>query len=363
MGKLAKAADHRGETSTGRPSRRPISSVARIGAAALWFVVSIGIAGVAYAQDVVITTTGERLVGEIKSVEKDVLTLETGYSDSDFRIKWDKIAAIESNRQFLVETFDGRRVSGSLKPDPEKKPVVQIAETSVQLKDVSAVQPFERTFWSRFDTAVDFGYSMTRANSAKQLSLGGNLSYRDDRYVDVVLANVFRSSQENAPETQRWDLGNDFRRLLGNRWYINTTQDFLNSEEQGLDLRTTIGGGAGRYLTRSSSQYLALGAGLAWTNENFTDPVLPTKDSAEAYLGTEFMTEKLKITDLITRLTYYPSLTISGRYRLAYRFDLDFNLPGDWYFRFGLFDNYDSKPPEGLSTNDYGWSNAFGFKF
>ena len=76
---------------------------------------------------------------------------------------------------------------------------------------------------------------MTRANSAKQLSLGTNLSYRDEKHVDVLLANVFRSSQENAPETQRWDLGNDFRRFLGTRWYVNTTQDFLNSEEQGLE--------------------------------------------------------------------------------------------------------------------------------
>jgi len=36
-------------------------------------------------------------------------------------------------------------------------------------------------------------------------------------------------SQENAPETQRWDLSNDFRRFLGTRWYVNTTQDFLNN--------------------------------------------------------------------------------------------------------------------------------------
>ena len=181
-----------------------------------------------------------------------------------------KIASIESKRQFLVETFDGKRLSGSLKPDPDKKPVVQVAETSVPLPEVSAVQPFERTFWSRFDTALDFGYSMTRTNSAKQLSLGTNLSYRDERYVDVLFANVFRSSQDNAPETQRWDLGNDFRRLLGSRWYVNTTQDFLNSEEQGLDLRTTIGGGGGRYLLRSSSQYLALGAG--WRGPMRTTP-------------------------------------------------------------------------------------------
>jgi hypothetical protein len=113
--------------------------------------------------------------------------------------------------QFLAETFDGKRVSGSLKPDPGKKPVVQIAETSVPLPDVSAVQPFERKFWSRFDAGLDFGYSMTRTNSAKQLSLGGNLSYRDEHHVDVLFANVFRFSQENALETQRWDLGNDFR--------------------------------------------------------------------------------------------------------------------------------------------------------
>jgi len=327
------------------------------------FALFIGSAAVAGAQDVVITTTGERLVGEIKKIEKDVLTLETGYSDADFKIEWDKIASIESARQFVMETFDGRRVAGSLAPDPDKKATVQIGGMGVPLAEVSALQPFERKFWSRFDTALDFGYSLTRTNSAKQLSLGANVSYRDQRYVDIAFANVFRSSQDNAPETQRWDVANDFRRLLGNRWYVNTTQDFLNSEEQGLKLRTSVGGGGGRYLTRTSSQYLALGGGVAWTNENYTDATLPAKDSAEAYLGTEFMTEKLKITDLITRFTYYPSLTISDRFRLAYRFDLDFNLPGDWYLRFGLFDNYDSLPPAGFSKNDYGWSNAFGFKF
>ena len=341
-----------------------MGSIARRRIAALALAMFIGGAGTAYAQqDVVITTSGDRLVGEIIKVEKDILTFSTPYSDVDFKIEWDQIAAIESKRQFLVETFDGRRLTGSLTLDPSKKPVVVVAGTSVSLADVSMVQPFERTFLSRFDTALDFGYSMTKANSAKQLSLSTNLSYRDERYVDVAFASIFRNSQANAPETQRWEVGNDFRRLLGARWYVNTTQEFLNSEEQGLDLRTTIGGGGGRYLTRTASQYLAVGGGIAWTNENYTDQALAAKDSAEAYLGTEFMTEKLKITDLVTRFTYYPSLTIDDRYRLTYRLDLDFNLPGDWYFKVAVFDNFDSQPPAGFSKNDYGWSNGFGFKF
>ena len=204
---------------------------------------------------------------------------------------------------------------------------------------------------------------MTQANEAKQLTIGGNMLYRDDNVIDTLLGNIFKSSQSNAPETQRWNLGNDFRYLLGDRWYANTTQDFLNSDEQSLDLRTTIGFGGGRYLLRSPSQYLAVGGGLAWTREDYTDPAIETQDSTEAYLGTEFMTEKLRIADLVTRFTYYPSLTIDDRYRINYTFDLDFNLPGDWYIRTSLFENYDSQPPAGLSKNDWGWSNAFGFKF
>jgi hypothetical protein len=347
-----------------RPDSGPRSSItwARPLVASLTLLLST--TGAAYAaRDVVVTTSGDRLVGEIKKVEKDVLTFETDYSDSDFKLKWEKIASIQSDRQFLIETFDGRRLSGTLKPEGDKKAAVQVAETSVTLPAISAAQPFERSFLSRFDAGFDLGYSMTRANSAKQFSFGGNLSYRDQQNLDSMFTNMFRSSQENAPDTSRWELGNDFRHLLGERWYVNTTQDFLSSDEQQLRLRTTIGGGGGRYLLRSSSQYLLAGGGLAWTNEQYTDDLAPSKDSGEAYAGTEFMTERLKVFDLLTRFTWYPSLTVSGRQRVNYKLDIDFNLPGDWYWRIGLFENYDNRPPSGLSKNDYGWSNAFGLKF
>jgi hypothetical protein len=48
---------------------------------------------------------------------------------------------------------------------------------------------------------------------------------------------------------------------------------------------------------------------------------------------------------------------------LTYRFDPDFDLPRDFFLRFGLLDNYGNQPPEGFSKNDYGWSNSFGFTF
>jgi len=106
--------------------------------------------------------------------------------------------------------------------------------------------------------------------------------------------------------------------LLGSRWYVNTTQDFLNSDEQALDLRTTIGGGGGSYLLRSSSQYLALGGGLAWNNERYTDPLVPTENSAEAYLGSEFMTERMEFRRPAHQADLLSQPDDQRRYRLNY---------------------------------------------
>jgi hypothetical protein len=115
--------------------------VHRLARIALWLMMFAGSSGVAYAaKDVVVTTSGDRLVGEIKSIEKDVLTIETDYSDADFKIKWDKIASLESDRQFLVETFEGKRLSGALKADAQKKAAVVVADSDVRLPDVSMVQ-------------------------------------------------------------------------------------------------------------------------------------------------------------------------------------------------------------------------------
>jgi hypothetical protein len=86
-----------------------LESSRRVGRVALWIALITCRAVVAgAADDVVTTTTGERLVGEIQKLEKDVLTFSTGYSDSDFAIEWDKVVSLESGRQFLVETLPHR---------------------------------------------------------------------------------------------------------------------------------------------------------------------------------------------------------------------------------------------------------------
>jgi hypothetical protein len=92
----------------------------------------------------------------------------------------------------LVEPFDGRRLSGSLIPDPSKQPAVHVADAMVKLPDLSVAEPFERTFWSRFDAGFDFGYyGWSNAFGAEVLiNPGRHHATREDGPSQVTCASV-----------------------------------------------------------------------------------------------------------------------------------------------------------------------------
>lgn len=329
----------------------------------LWSVFLVLPAIAVAADDVVVLSNGDQLHGEIKKLTKEVIVISTDYSDEDFKVKWEKVTRIESKRTFLVEKFSGDRVAGPIKADEAQPSEAVVGSEKVPLKDIAFVRPFEQTFWSRLDAGFDIGYTMTKANGVKQLTGAADVAYTGERSAVTVSSNIFFSKQSEAPRTRRWQVTPQYRHLLGRVWYADVMTDLFSSEEQQLSLRITQAAGLGRYFFRSSEQHLAVGAGLAFTSERYYDPALPRRNSGEAYTGVEYVTEKLRFADLNTSFVIFPSFTISGRYRINFKSGLDFNLPGDWYFRIAYYNNFDSAPPNGLPRNDYGWTNSVGYKF
>ncbi len=65
-------------------------------------------------KDSLILTNGDMMVGEIKSMDKGVLYMETPYSKNDFNIKWVEIREVYSSTRFLITLQDGSRINGNL---------------------------------------------------------------------------------------------------------------------------------------------------------------------------------------------------------------------------------------------------------
>ncbi len=53
-------------------------------------------------QDTLIMISGEILIGEIKLFDNGVVTIETSYSDSNFKVEGDKVAQISTVQQFVI---------------------------------------------------------------------------------------------------------------------------------------------------------------------------------------------------------------------------------------------------------------------
>src|SRR4051794_6276378 len=75
-------------------------------------------------KDSLILSNGNVIVGEIKSLDKGVLTIETAYSKSDFTIEWSGVKEIYSSTSFLVTLKDGQRINGKVQSSDGGKKVI-----------------------------------------------------------------------------------------------------------------------------------------------------------------------------------------------------------------------------------------------
>ncbi|MGB5203833.1 MAG: DUF481 domain-containing protein [Eudoraea sp.] len=316
--------------------------------------------------DTLLLDTNTVIIGEVKSMNKGILTIETNYSDSDFTIEWLEIKKIYTQSVFLTSLTDGSRIVGSLRSNEGNSITIidreGAVETEVQIPDIVFLQPLNEGFWSRLDAAVDFGLSFTKANNLKQFTFGTNLKYTEDKWSALINANMLRSTQDNAEDIRREDASFVFNYFLPKDWYLSPQVSLLSNTEQLLDLRTIVSMGVGNYIVNTNKMYWGVLTGLSYNNEQFSNNS-QDRSSVEGILGTELNMFDIKDLSIITRLITYPSLSESGRWRVDWNFDMKYDLPLDFYVKTGVTLNYDNQPTVGASDSDYYWKLAFGWEW
>ncbi len=334
---------------------------------ALFLILLIIACAAGHAQtDTLLLDTNTIIIGEVKSMNRGVLTIETNYSDSDFTIEWLEIKKIYTQSVFLTSLTDGRRIVGSLRSNEDNSISIinreGTPESKVQIPEIVYLQPLNEGFWSRLDAAIDFGISFTKANNLKQFTFGTNLKYTEDRWSALINANMLRSTQDNSEDIRREDASFVFNYFLPKDWYLSPQVSLLSNTEQLLDLRAIVSMGIGKYLVNNNKMYWGVLTGLSYNNEKFSSDA-EDRSSIEGILGTELNMFDAKDLSLITRLITYPSFSESGRWRADWNFDLKYDLPLDFYVKTGITLNYDNRPTEGASDSDYYWKLAFGWEW
>jgi len=145
--------------------------------------------------DVVVFDNGDRLTGEIKSLERGKLRFKTEATDT-ISIEWDNVAFLSSEQNIQVETFDGRRYLGELKLSPAVKTInVQLGDEYIELDAdrVVVMTPIEEQGLDRIDGDITAGYNFAKADAVEQLNLGLGIEMRGEtRSISLSLNSIYR---------------------------------------------------------------------------------------------------------------------------------------------------------------------------
>ena len=321
--------------------------------------------------DVVVLKNGDRLTGEIKSLQRGELRFKAGYMAEAVRLDWSQVERLESTGRYLIALTDGRLFTDTLRLAPAGGTradnfMIGSGANGIRAKQLEVVKltPVSAGFWGQLTGAVDFGTSYTSGTGQYQTQLSASATYRRGDHSLTGRVDSAFSGQTEGSSSARNQFTFDYRKQLSPRWYAGGLFDLLRSDQQSLALRTTVGGLVGRNLKQTERTRLSVFGGLAGTRENYSSDVgKPRATNADALAGIDFTTFRFRTTDLSSRFLFYPSLTTPGRTRVQFNTDLRFELYKDLYWGFHLYENFDSKPPVKADRNDLGISTSLGWRF
>jgi hypothetical protein len=316
-------------------------------------------------KDSLVLKNRDVIVGEIKSLNNGVITIETGYSKNDFAIEWSGVKEIHSQTRFLVTLKNGTRLTGIVtsKDSTGKLKVLEESNmtTETTMEELVFLKGIKSDFWSRASAAVDLGISLTKANNLRQYNSHIALGYLADLWKVSAYYNGLVSKQDNVDLVQRNEGGLTFTYYLQHDWFLSTTVQFLSNTEQALNLRSTGRAGAGKLFIHTNRAYWGAGFGLNYNNESFSNGTAP-RNSLEGYLATEANIFDIGDFDFLGKWYIYPSITESGRLRSDLNMDAKYKFPLDFYLKAGLTLNYDNRPAAAGKETDYVFSFAVGWE-
>jgi putative salt-induced outer membrane protein len=342
--------------------------------------------GVSARADQVVLKNGDRITGTIvksdvtsdDKIKTTVLVVKTEFA-GEVSIQWDAVASIVSGEPLHLELKDGQTVVGTVTTNDGGKYDVTTKDTGevVTPKDtIVAVRnddeqkvhdaeidrlrnPHLTDFWSGL---VDTGLSVTRGNSA---TLSYNLAAKAVRQttrdkISVYTTAIYATDDTTPPSrtTAHNILGGvrgDFN--LSERVFVFGFTDFEYDEFQHLDLRNTLGGGAGYHVYKSANSTFDVFGGADYEQEYFSpnppDTLLnTTRKTAEVVVGEEFDSKINKRTTFSEKLSLFPNVSDTGQYRMQFDASAATKLKSWLAWQVTFSDRYISNPLAGLKGND-----------
>jgi Protein of unknown function, DUF481 len=317
--------------------------------------------------DVVIMKNGDRITGEIASLQYGIMQLKTSNMGT-ISIEWPAIRSVESKYTFFVELIGGQRYYGHIRTDNVGDFVIAADEgagANIPMIEVARLSQVESGFWDRIHGSLAVGYNFTKSSDISISSLNFNTTYRAPHLESTLAVNSMSTKSPDSGTTDREQIAYVVRFVRPAKTYWLALSSLDRNEELGIEGRVQLGGAIGRMIMQRSYAEISGVAGLSFNQEWITG-TQGEQSSIEGVLGGEWRVFRFSYPDttLNSSLLFFPSLTESGRYRSEINVTLSREIIEDLTLELSYYNSYDSDPPNAdAASSDYGIVTSLGYKF
>jgi hypothetical protein len=317
--------------------------------------------------DVVTLKNGDRISGDIVSLEHGILVLKTD-NMSTLNIEWPAVRSISSKYSFAVEQIGGAKRHGVIATtDDGARLIIRTDGESVEIPiiDVERISQFSPHFWDRINGNLSVGFTYTKSSSISVGSVNFNSYYRSTAIDGSLSASSNTTKSPTEGTTQRDVVSSTVMFLQQGRNFWALLASAERDQTLGIDARLVGGAALGRRFVQTPVTELTGSAGIVATQE-WAAGGAQSKSSIEGVMTASWRVFRYiePKTSLDLDLAFFPSLTESGRYRANGSLSLMHKFIGDLSLGVTAYLSYDNRPPEaGATTTDYGVTFNIGYSF
>ena len=340
----------------------------------LFKVVSVLVAAVSMGSlamaDVVETKNGARLTGTVTKVDAGVITLVTDYAGT-LSIKQSEVVNFETSQPLFIRLSGGTTMEGTVSATPDGKVVVngkdgtitttvdKVATTWSPGQTDPAVASLMRK-WA-FEIAFDLA---GKTGNSEKLGFGGGAKATLEGPEDALKFYTSSAYQRTngLRSEDKFLAGVDYASYLSTKttWYTRDEGGYDNVK--GIEFYNVAAAGFGYDMIKNMPKQKLTGrAGLSYRFEDY-GAVLTSVRSAGLDLGLDHH-YRFETSVMNNTITFVPSFDDFTNYRLVHDSNLEFPLAGQWKFRVGVNNDFNSVPAPGVEKLDTTYYGKFVLKF
>ena len=319
--------------------------------------------GAAYLlADVVETKSGARITGKVAKIDAGSVVVDTDYAGS-ITIKQSEVTAINTEAPVAIRLASGTRFDGIVSSTDGAVRITNTDGTVNTTVDKVAASwaaggkdpqlvALER-HWA-YEASVDVaGKSGNKSQLGTAVALRATLAGASD--ILVFYGAYDRQVSDGTKSADQFKAGVDYSSNFSGKysWYVRDEGGFDRIKD--IQFSDVAAFGVGYDFIKQPNHTLTGRFGFSYRNENYQSPLTNDVNDAGLDFGLSH-TLTFATMSLVNRFTFVPSFNDFANYRFAHESFLELPLANpSWKVRFGLSNDYNSKPGNGVKKLDTGY--------